>query len=1189
MGSRWRWLRYFACAIALVVITAGSVAAVMLRPEALRARLLDALAKAGLPPARVSGVRLTSTGGVDIENLEFFQPGESAPIARVGAATLSGGGLALLRGDLQSSTLYVRDAELNVLAPPGPDSEYFGRAPTPNWSTLPWRFPDWSCRRLPHIRFDNIAVLLLSQSGRRRELVERWLISGEGTPIDAGYELTLRRDRDIEGDLGEIRVDGNRRVVTASTGWLQLETLTEFLPADACEQLSPLGARGRARVAKAEFGFPADALPTTARDALRTLEIEWRDVAAAIPWEDGWPRVVEPLTPPAARYGQVRGVDGQLRWVGRRPGEPPELVLNVTGALRDAKFNVRALSHDVAALSLPTPARRGAGGIFETLEIDIDGLDLPTLEQQEKYLARGVLQGPLADFVRKYEPGGRLSVKLHLAPPAERPDPADEERSPWRGEITVHDGRCRFQKFPYQFEHVAGKLALWDGRTNVVGLTARRGAARVAMTGVVNDTSRWSAFDLDIRAADVPLNEELYEALPKEFRGLWARAAPLGLADVTVRIARPKGTPEHGPVDPVADIRATVAGGSVFTGTERLHAIDAWVEIGDGAVTIRDLYGQSRGALRVAGRLPSRLGPDPAPPGSPDPSAASQRAGLTVRAYDVPLSVVPDAGAAPGGFLFDGVADLRTRWRPDAQGSAEISERVDLRLKNGVAQAATGRMSWEIVKGLVSRTPQQLMLRNLEARAAGAAAFITGVVGTPPTSAHPLDLDLLIHADDLQTTLNDLLPVRNRDWLHQLGLAGRGGVRVHLRDTSSANSSMPGNVELEVDAAALQPRLLPLPLRNLRACLSMQGPFFEIGQCELQMEDDTPVRLRATGAWTDGGPALRGAVEVRGLELEPSVVRALPEAMQGVLHALAPEGSYDITVDELRTDASGAWFVRGRVTSPNAAMQAGLPLTGASVSMLAEGAVDPMGRLSLQGTFRVDAGRLNDLPIDRWSGRFRVRPEDPLIVFDEIRGRWCGGQILATARFNYETQEYEASAEVSGAQLADVLRKPAGKGMTGSVSGRLEVRGVANDLASRRGTGAFALRGVPFRGTPVLEPVAKSAPPADGPLKGTPADIDLDVEIHGTRARLARVDLSSEDLRLIGAGSYSLGTGRLDLRLFGAHPRHAPRILGITELLETANRGLVQFRVSGTLDSPKVDVTPLPALNDAIQALLGDG
>ncbi|MFO0913510.1 MAG: AsmA-like C-terminal region-containing protein [Pirellulales bacterium] len=135
-------------------------------------------------------------------------------------------------------------------------------------------------------------------------------------------------------------------------------------------------------------------------------------------------------------------------------------------------------------------------------------LDSPAREVVESLGARGQVQ--VAATMERKQPGGTpgdLSLNLFL-----------------------RDGWISFDQFPYPLQNVSGRIVLADGQWTFQSLEGRNGSCVVQGVG----TCRPGAFGetaLYFSASDVPLENELRDALPGSARKMWNDMAPRGSID----------------------------------------------------------------------------------------------------------------------------------------------------------------------------------------------------------------------------------------------------------------------------------------------------------------------------------------------------------------------------------------------------------------------------------------------------------------------------------------------------------------------------------------------------------------------------------------------------------------------------------------------------------------------------------
>jgi hypothetical protein len=133
-----------------------------------------------------------------------------------------------------------------------------------------------------------------------------------------------------------------------------------------------------------------------------------------------------------------------------------------------------------------------------------------------------------------------LSLKLRLTKQKDQPSPS------FRAEIETHKASIFHKVFPYQFDNIEGTLfyeknRIWSPPGK--DITATHGGAKLEMKISIDGSAPQTKYDLEIRGEKIPLDKDLYNALPPEVRKEIDDYVPPalleggeGMADVVCRI-----------------------------------------------------------------------------------------------------------------------------------------------------------------------------------------------------------------------------------------------------------------------------------------------------------------------------------------------------------------------------------------------------------------------------------------------------------------------------------------------------------------------------------------------------------------------------------------------------------------------------------------------------------------------------
>ena len=143
------------------------------------------------------------------------------------------------------------------------------------------------------------------------------------------------------------------------------------------------------------------------------------------------------------------------------------------------------------------------------------------------------LAEPSRRIVRSLNPRGSMNVLF-------RCETADDRRGEWHKFLRLTLNRCslRYDDFPYPLDGIRGVISMHDGAWEFVdgeGLEGTNDTARVSCRGRLVPASGGYEVSLSFRADNVPLEEELREALAVRSPGaarLWHDMKPRGAIDL---------------------------------------------------------------------------------------------------------------------------------------------------------------------------------------------------------------------------------------------------------------------------------------------------------------------------------------------------------------------------------------------------------------------------------------------------------------------------------------------------------------------------------------------------------------------------------------------------------------------------------------------------------------------------------
>ncbi len=1179
-----RWLTRVV--LALLVVSIASYAYVT-RPGALEAAVDRALAAAGFEIAGTRTVSFSPWSGLTLADVRLRPSGSAGTLGgesdiRIARVTVRVSPLALLRGRMSPQRIELDQLQLHVTrADVEKQLERWtrGGGEHERGALWPQDLPELVIRR---------ADVQISESGERGpQLVRRWILSGTGRSMrgdnsatdPARYELRLEQvagpgvgaSRFSRAPFLLIRV--TPEALHASLGPIELDTLAALGPAEVAARLARLGLAGRVSAAL-----------ESAPGGLRRIRLELADLTGIVPFEAAdysgrrflrlsrisGPILVHPARGATADRAASWDVSADLE------GRANDATLRVLAGFEGCRFQASSGSGvDPSWLSMWSAAR-------SELTVEIAGLEMPDVARHEAFICAPQMPPAIREFFRDFVPRGRMNANVTVGWMADAGEPHGPGQVRFAGFAEPLNAYCRYYKFPYDFDDVCGRVTFSNDGIVVEGLDGRHGTGRIHMTGRLASSFKWTGFDLHFVASDVPLNQDLFDALPESQQRVWARADPIGLADLDIHLSRPDGTPETGPAEPTVHIDAQLLAANLsLPGDRRLKQALGRLEINDDQLRMHHLTGFLDDAMvTLSGPIDLR---DAAPESGErvrvEAGNVAVRQSTTMRG---------ERQQQVGALRFEGTADA---WGSVASTGRGLGDQFVLRLHDGSLFGFGGASAWANARGWVFADASGYRVLDFTAGEDGRRVAASGRLSGTQDSAAPLEMELEVSDPSLSSLLGGMVPQRWDSVRSALGLDGAGRVHLSLKESPSAGLL----AQLELNAERMVPTALPLRFRSVGARLTLRESGFDLHEATAVCGEEANVRLTGDGDWNEQQSWSRFRVDAQHLRLDDALIGALPAGLQRLLERLEARGRLDVALDRVRIveRPHPEWDVSGAAQLHDAVLMLGLDLRDFDGELKGEVGQDPAGRLAIAAAFKVSQGRLAGRALSDALGEIRLEPGAEWVSLDRLNARICDGTVVGNARVHVENGQYELSltlADVRLDQLVDGKAESATPARPGRVDGRVFLRGSGRDPTTRRGGGELRIRDASLLSSPVTRSVAQASAERNRPLSEGVDEARLKFAWEGTRLDFTHVDIWTRDVHLIGTGYWDAADDSISLELLAAGPDVSLRVPILSELIEGAGQELLQFRVSGRAAAPRVTVEPLHNLTEPLRrALSGEG
>ena len=811
----------------------------------------------------------------------------------------------------------------------------------------------------------------------------------------------------------------------------------------------------------------------------------------------------------------------------------------------------------------------------DALDMELDvAVDNVRLEN-----VRGMLVGlapHMASLYDIYSPRGPVDVAVHISRKA---GPEPDFRAV--GAITCRGTEITYRHFPYPVRRLRGSVRFSPEEYLIDGLEGVHDQARVRLTGWARNPGPLIEAEVTVSGTNVPFDDDLRLALAPHHRGIYDQYAPVGTADIEVKIRRPPVRGAKPTVGADLDLRDCEVCYEEFP--YRLTHTRGRVVIEPERTRIVEVYGRHGPALvKIQGEVAYQKQGPPA-------------VDITVVGRDVPLD--DDLAAALPErerrtfrlFHLAGLADLQGSITRGAAADEPLDYNLDIQLKGArlihedfpfLAEQVTGRL--RLSRGLCR-------IESLRGHNAGAVLQAQGSIEQRPDD---YALDVALTAEDL--LLNEQLrgalgPGMRAAW-RRLSPHGRVDVQARLLKTFGPDERLKHHVWVTPRQISAALDIFPYPLESVTGRLEFEGD-------EVRLHDVTArngsARFALAGriAYGDLGPAADLTLQARGLRLEGPFRRAVPAPLRSILDRFSATGRLDLDQVRIQYRPTGrdtfeaAW--KGSALLDEVTLVPGIRVSGVV------GTADIEGRWT-QDTLGFDARawvQQADVAEKAVSNVHLALHKDdaaPAIVARDIEGEFYGGRLEGSATIGVaDGGRFGFSLAVDDVDFERLLRDGfhlQHQVSGGRLRGTLALSGKGPDPQAVQASGYAEITGANLYQLPFvvrLLNVLRLAPGDETAFR----EARIVYFVRGKRFFFEDIRLFGRAVSLYGAGTLE-PDGQLDLTFMTGRKDDRPLVPAIAELLEGLRKELAVVQVSGTLAEPKVETKTLWGVSAPLRELL---
>ncbi|MHC4325974.1 MAG: AsmA family protein, partial [Planctomycetota bacterium] len=149
------------------------------------------------------------------------------------------------------------------------------------------------------------------------------------------------------------------------------------------------------------------------------------------------------------------------------------------------------------------------------------------------FLGKSGLFTAVQGFLDLYQPQGLVDIRLEVSGNMGR-----LSKSKMTGKVQCKDVEIGYYKFPYSIEHLVGQIDFTKNSVVLNNLRGKHGDVDFFFNGWARDFGPDRKYQVRITSDNMPLDNDLYEALNTKQKKFWTVFSPAGHAGVDLKLSR---------------------------------------------------------------------------------------------------------------------------------------------------------------------------------------------------------------------------------------------------------------------------------------------------------------------------------------------------------------------------------------------------------------------------------------------------------------------------------------------------------------------------------------------------------------------------------------------------------------------------------------------------------------------------
>ena len=804
------------------------------------------------------------------------------------------------------------------------------------------------------------------------------------------------------------------------------------------------------------------------------------------------------------------------------------------------------------------------------------------------FLGKSGLFTALQGFLDLYQPQGMVDAELEMSGNLSR-----LSESTMAGKVHCKDVAFCYSGFEYAIEHLAGQIDFTKNSVTLNNLSGKHGNTRLFFNGSCSDFGPNLKYGIRITSDNMPLDNDLYNALKTKQKEFWSAFSPTGFAAIDLQLTQQAQTDNETKL--AVELHGSEAVYRHFP--YQLQNLTGRLLFNGNKVIFSDVVSQvSQRKIILNGEIETRSDDKPV------------MYDFLIKVNDVPLDATLETALtekqknlyrqfSPAG-LADGLIKV------SSQDSGHPSVTAGLSFKNASLKLEQFPLPVSDITAKAIFTPDLINVKEFAGGYGNNLISLTGQIHLDQEYRQSLyQLELRLEQTLLNDDLLNLLPGSLKKIVSELKPQGSVNLSADL-NKESLTEPPDYSITIECLRNSVTIPKFPFPLKDITGTLTMKDDRVELKDIAASMGDNVPATADNATIKLNGRAILTGNtvsdillhLSVNNISLDNQLNLVLPQRVQPLYDKLSPAGLFDLDFENISLshtdDGQKSIDFDGDVIFNNSSFKTSGVRTKLNATLRTKGTYKTgEGLSSFQGAFNGGTLKIQGKSFTNLKADIFYDPDSHHWSTQGLIADCYGGKLKGKLEFKQPAEqlsEYVLQTGFDNIDLKQFLadtdsgQAPEQGHTSGKMNGSLSLNAMLGDNSSRIGTCKLSII---YMQVGKLSPLAKilRVLQLSGPEDYAFDRMFVDSYIKQDGLFVQKLDLAGQSLAFFGSGWMDLKTRSIELALTARGKRLAtddPSIL--QSLTEGLGQAVVRMDVTGDFYDPRVTTKTLPLIEQTL-------